>query len=155
MACAYKGDLFSALNLGLLILMAIGIWDDIKGLSTTIRLIFQFSAISLLIYHYELFALYGLFWTFVLALICTYLINVFNFMDGINGILGLYALSIIALLFYIGFADFGNAFAFGILLISLLSFLFYNFRTKAKVFSGDVGSLSLSYLLLGGLLDAL
>ena len=153
--CLIQGTAFTVFNLGLILLMVIGLWDDIRGLSSFVRLIVQFFSVFLLALHFDFIVVFGLLWTGLLILLFTYLINVFNFMDGINGILGLYALTVLALLFHDGFALDGHSFPFVFLVFSLFSFLFYNLRSKAKVFSGDVGSLSISYLLIGGLVNML
>jgi UDP-N-acetylmuramyl pentapeptide phosphotransferase/UDP-N-acetylglucosamine-1-phosphate transferase len=153
LACAYERSLFSYFNLGLLILMIVGFLDDLKGLSSLVRLFFQFVSVFLLMRHFDLFESHGAIWLLVLAVLFTYLINVFNFMDGINGILGLYSLTVLLLLLHVGFITPGYDFSFVLLFTSVLSFLFFNFRSKALVFSGDVGSLSISYLLIGGLVN--
>jgi UDP-N-acetylmuramyl pentapeptide phosphotransferase/UDP-N-acetylglucosamine-1-phosphate transferase len=67
-------------------------------------------------------------------------------MDGINGILGLY--SFIVLLFCLSYSGlFAYASGFYAVLFALLGFLVFNFRKKALMFAGDVGSLSLAYLI--------
>lgn len=152
-SCAYNDSLFSIFNLGLLILMIIGLLDDVRGLSSFIRLFFQFVSVILLICYFDLFQTYGPFWTVLIILLITYLINVFNFMDGINGILGLYSITILFYLLHYGFSV--QEFSYIVLLISVLSFLFFNLRLKAQVFSGDIGSLSISYLLVGGLVRSI
>jgi len=149
---AIEGSFFNAFNLGLLLLMIIGLWDDINGLSSFIRLFIQFVSVFLMAYFFDLFNIYGIAWACILILMITYLINVFNFMDGINGILGLNALTVFYLFFKSGLIEFNTVSAYFVLFLSLISFLFFNFRIKAKVFSGDVGSLSVSFLLIGGLL---
>lgn len=153
LACAFQDSLFSIFNLGLLLLMIIGFLDDIKGLSRLIRLFFQFVSVILLTCYFDLFQTYGPFWTVLIVTLISYLINVFNFMDGINGILGLYSITILYFLLHYGFS--AHEFAYVVLLISVLTFLFFNLRIKARVFSGDVGSLSISYLLIGGLVKSI
>jgi len=76
-------------------------------------------------------------------------LNAYNFMDGINGITGGYSLLVAGALLYINvyqvsFVD--NDFLY-ILLIALFVFSFFNFRTKAKCFAGDVGSVSIAFIL--------
>lgn len=71
-------------------------------------------------------------------------------MDGINGITGGY--SLVAMLALWGI----NAFVFPIapagfipvVILSLLVFNFYNFRSHAKCFSGDVGAISMAFIIL-------
>ena len=70
-------------------------------------------------------------------------------MDGINGITASYSLVLLSTFYYINqsilFVD-SDLIIFA--LISLIVFLFFNFRTKALCFSGDVGSLSIALLIL-------
>jgi UDP-N-acetylmuramyl pentapeptide phosphotransferase/UDP-N-acetylglucosamine-1-phosphate transferase len=76
-------------------------------------------------------------------------INAYNFMDGINGITGAYSLITILSLYFIN--EFHISFALSEWLIvaalSLLVFNFFNFRKKAKCFAGDVGSVSMAYII--------
>lgn len=71
-------------------------------------------------------------------------------MDGINGITGGYSLIILLALAYINhymtaFVD--PAFIY-VLIAAVLVFDFFNFRKKAKCFAGDVGSVSIAFILL-------
>ncbi len=74
--------------------------------------------------------------------------NAVNFMDGANGMMGM-SLAIANFgLFGIGIMT-GSAATLllsGLSLMVILGFLPYNIRVKARVFAGDVGSLSLSFL---------
>ena len=106
-------------------------------------------AMGLMFYEWNLFSLP---WYFSLvALIgCTGIINAYNFMDGINGITGGYSLVVTAVLWYINsyqitFIDTDFIYA---LLIAILVFNFFNFRTKAKCFAGDVGAISIAFILI-------
>ena len=70
-------------------------------------------------------------------------------MDGINGITGGYSLILIGTLWYINhfqipFVD--NA-LLNMLLLSVFVFNFFNFRTKAKCFAGDVGAVSIAFII--------
>jgi len=74
--------------------------------------------------------------------------NAVNFMDGANGMMGL-SLAVANIgLFGAGLIG-GSATTLllsGLSLMTILGFLPYNVRQKARVFSGDVGSLVLSFL---------
>lgn len=86
--------------------------------------------------------------TILIAVIAVAAVNAYNFMDGINGITGLYTLSIYETIFFYDY-KIENVFDQNliiILTIALLIFGFYNFRTKAILFAGDVGSVSLGLL---------
>ncbi|MEP3653947.1 MAG: hypothetical protein ABJO36_03540 [Litorimonas sp.] len=80
-------------------------------------------------------------WVFVVM-------NAVNFMDGANGMMGLSLIIANVGLFGAGLIG-GSATTLllsGLSLMTLLGFLPYNARRKAKIFAGDVGSLSLSFL---------
>ena len=71
-------------------------------------------------------------------------------MDGINGITGGYSLITILSLYYINNAvvNFTSNDLLIIVGLSLLVFNFFNFRKKAKCFAGDVGSVSIAFILI-------
>lgn len=71
-------------------------------------------------------------------------------MDGINGITGGYSLAVLGLLTYVnGFVvPFMDADFLYVSLISVLVFNFFNFRTRARCFAGDVGSVSMAFIVL-------
>lgn len=68
-------------------------------------------------------------------------------MDGINGITGMYALITVGTCMYVsGKIFFINEYLMGTVLLSVLIFLFYNFRIKARCFAGDIGSVGLAFI---------
>ena len=71
-------------------------------------------------------------------------------MDGINGITGGYSLVILAALAYINkeVVTFVEADFIYTVICSVLVFCFFNFRKRAKCFAGDVGSVSIAFILL-------
>ena len=82
-------------------------------------------------------------------------INAVNFMDGINGITGGYSLVTLLTLCYINtnVVLFTDEKLLVIAVISVLVFNFFNFRIKAKCFAGDVGSVSIAFIMLFFLLQ--
>ena len=64
-------------------------------------------------------------------------------MDGINGITGFYSLAVLIPLF-ITEQDVVTQQLLIFILLSVLVFLYFNARTKARCFAGDVGSLSIA-----------
>ena len=133
---------------GLTLIAAISFADDIRPQSSKLRLVVHFVAMALMFYQWQLFALP---WYFaLLALVfCTGILNAYNFMDGINGITGGYSMVVAGALLYIDlyqvlFVD--KKFIY-ILLLALLVFNYFNFRLKAKCFAGDVGSISIAFML--------
>ena len=71
-------------------------------------------------------------------------------MDGINGITGGYSLVILVVLAYInkGVIHFIEEGFIYTVLCSVLVFCFFNFRKKARCFAGDVGSVSIAFIIL-------
>ena len=135
--------------LGLTLISAISFADDIKPQSSKIRLIIHFSAMVLIFYQWQLFNLPWYF-TLIALIICTGIINAYNFMDGINGITATYSLVIALTLLYVNtyHISFVDSQMIYILILSLLVFLFFNFRKKAKCFAGDIGAVSIAFILL-------
>ena len=102
------------------------------------------------------------FFTIVLILvlglvICTGAMNVFNFMDGINGITGGYSLIVLSAILFIldretllGQSSEVETIVslLKIVLSAALVFCFFNFRSRAKCFAGDVGSVSIAFIIL-------
>lgn len=136
--------------LALTLITFISFVDDICSTSQRLRLVFHFTAMALMFYQWGLFALPW--WTIVVALIvCTGIINAYNFMDGINGITGGYSLVVLAALAYINkelVPGFVNQDLIVTMLCAVMVFNFFNFRKKAKCFAGDVGSVSIAFIIL-------
>ena len=135
--------------LALTLITFISFIDDIRSTKQTTRLLFHFSAMALMFYQWGLFSL-SWWWIIIALIVCTGIINAYNFMDGINGITGGYSLVILVALAYINkeivpFVDEGIIYT---VLCSVLVFCFFNFRKKAKCFAGDVGSVSIAFIIL-------
>lgn len=130
---------------GFLLIGILSFIDDVKTLSSRIRLPLQFLAVLLLIYQ----ALQngGEWWIWIVALIiATGIINAYNFMDGINGITAGYSLIVLLSLFWLNQQlGFANQALIGSFIVADLVFAFFNFRTKARCFAGDVGSVSVAF----------
>src|SRR5690606_10286033 len=76
-------------------------------------------------------------------------INAYNFMDGINGITACYSLAVGGLLMLVNReVGFVAQDLLAYTMLGVLVFAFFNFRTKATCFAGDVGSVSIAYILL-------
>lgn len=134
---------------GLTMLSLISFADDVRPQSSKLRLLIHFTAMVLMFYQWGLFELPWYFSVCALV-VSTGILNAYNFMDGINGITGGYSLVVAAALLYINiyrvqFID--NELIYYVIL-SLLVFNYFNFRTKARCFAGDVGSISIAFILL-------
>jgi len=143
-----QGWLYPAFFLGLSLISTVSFLDDIRPLSSRIRLPLHFVAMGLMFIDLGLYALPWYFWVIALV-IAVGVINAFNFMDGINGITGAYSTVALVSLWYVNqyvvaFADQNLIY---IVFLSVLVFNFFNFRTKASCFAGDVGSVSIAFIL--------
>jgi UDP-N-acetylmuramyl pentapeptide phosphotransferase/UDP-N-acetylglucosamine-1-phosphate transferase len=133
---------------GLTMISIISFADDIKPRSSKIRLAVHFVSMALMFYQWNLFEL-PWYYTVISLVFCTGILNAYNFMDGINGITGGYSLAVIGALWYINsyqihFID-SNFIYY--LILSILVFNFFNFRRKAKCFAGDVGAISIAFII--------
>ena len=123
--------------------------DDIRSTSQKLRLVFHFSAMALMFYQWGLFSL-SWWWIIIALIICIGIINAYNFMDGINGITGGYSLVVLLSLAYINeeVTPFVEQDLIYTVIMSVLVFCFFNFRKNARCFAGDVGSVSIAFILL-------
>lgn len=135
--------------LGLSLVGLVSFADDVKSLPDSVRLVVQFAAMFLMFYQLGILNPSD-WWIVLIALIvCVGIINAYNFMDGINGITGGYSIAVLLPLIYLNSKiDFIAPQYLYVVGLSLLVFCFFNFRTKAKCFAGDVGSISISFILL-------
>ncbi len=146
----YSGFAYPWFIVGLLMISCISFYDDVSSLPPRIRLLVHF--ISMLLMFQQLGLLALSFWWLIpiMLFVCAGAINVFNFMDGVNGITGGYAIVVLMALLYVNrhvveFVD-SNFILFS--LISVLVFCFFNFRKRAKCFAGDVGAVSIAFIIL-------
>ena len=141
------GFSYPYLVLGTSLIGLVSFADDLKPMSISTRLPFQFLAILLVLLE---LGLLGLPWWALLILLIGGIgfINAYNFMDGINGIIGLYSLAVIASFYLINITEgLVNPDLLVYLSVALLVFGFYNFRQSARFFAGDVGSISIAVIL--------
>ncbi len=126
-------------------LFAVSLIDDMKGLSVTKRLAVHFAAALILVFGSGLLTENPAIAAILLVAV-VWMTNLFNFMDGTDGLAGGMA--------FFGFTMYGAAslmhgdedqamlnFAVS---AAALGFLFHNFH-PAKVFMGDAGSITLGY----------
>ncbi len=144
--------------IGMTILIATGIIDDLKQINYKSKLLFQTLASLFLIFHFlpsinsysiGSFILPDIGGLIILLLIIMGLINSLNMMDGVDGLFTSVSLMIFLVLFIVSY-NIGNAFVqlFSITLLgSLLAFLKFN-SYPAKIFLGDTGSSFLAITLI-------
>ena len=136
---------------GLLLVAGVSFWDDVKSLPDSVRLVVQFAAMALMFWSMGIMH-WNMWWIVLIALIvCVGATNVINFMDGINGITAGYALAVLLPLVLLNkdlaFVD--SSFLV-VAILGVLVFCIFNFRPKgkAKCFAGDVGSISIAFIML-------
>src|SRR5690606_3335190 len=134
--------------LGLTMMTLVSFADDVLTLSNKIRLLFHFTSVLLMAYELQIFD-YPWYYLLIAFVFIVGVINAYNFMDGINGITAGYSLSVGALLLFVNqeipFID-KDLLLFSML--GVLVFAFFNFSKRAKCFAGDVGSVSIAFILL-------
>lgn len=143
----YSGFQYPYFFIGLTAITLISFLDDVFTLSNKIRIIIQLSSVLLMFYQWGLYDI-SLLWILP-ALICTLgVINAYNFMDGINGITAWYSIVVLGLLAFVNTSvSFISMQLILYVLISSIIFSFFNFRNKAKAFAGDVGSVSMAFII--------
>lgn len=132
---------------GLTLISVVSFIDDVKPQSSKLRLIIHLGSILFLFFQLGMLDLH---WGLVLLSIVVSIgiLNAYNFMDGINGMIGVYTAIVLGTLWYINsfIMNFVDERFIYILLLALVVFNFFNFRKKARCFAGDVGAISLAFV---------
>ena len=135
--------------LGLSLIGLVSFIDDIHSLPDSVRLVAQFAAMFLMFYQFDILNWHDWWMVLIALIVCVGIINAYNFMDGINGITGGYSIAVLLPLIYLNSSDdFISQDYLYVIGLSLIVFCFFNFRKKAKCFAGDVGSISIAFILL-------
>ncbi|WP_267404409.1 MULTISPECIES: MraY family glycosyltransferase [unclassified Chryseobacterium] len=157
-------DLYKFLFASLVILLYIGVMDDIVVMRAYKKLVAQIVVSAIIVIGSDirirnLFGIFGIYqmayWISAIFSIVTFiiLINAFNLIDGIDGLAGGYSV-ICSALFGISYYRLGE-YNYPLVVLSViiigavLAFLYYNlsnYRTN-KIFMGDTGSMLLGFLL--------
>ena len=157
-------DLYKFLFASLIILLYIGVMDDIMVMRAYKKLIAQIfvSVVLVLGSDVRIRSLFGVFGVFelnyfvsVIFTIVTFiiLINAFNLIDGIDGLAGGYSLlcsAFFGISYYrLGVYNYPLAILSVCIVGSVLAFLYYNLSNfrSTKIFMGDTGSMLLGFLL--------
>ncbi len=133
---------------GLTLIALISFADDVKPQSSRLRLAVHFLAMLLMFYQWDLFQM-PWYYTLVALVVSTGIINAYNFMDGINGITGGYSLVVLGAFWYINTyrIAFVDEQLLYFVMLALVVYNFFNFRTLAKCFAGDVGAVSIAFII--------
>ncbi|MCU7614806.1 undecaprenyl/decaprenyl-phosphate alpha-N-acetylglucosaminyl 1-phosphate transferase [Chryseobacterium sp. GMJ5] len=164
-AMAYElFDIYKFLFASMVILLYVGVMDDIVVMRAYKKLVAQIIVSGLIVIGSDirirnLFGIFGIYeihyWLSVIFSIVTFiiLINAFNLIDGIDGLAGGYSL-ICSALFGISYYRLGE-YNYPLVILSViiigtvLAFLYYNLSNyrATKIFMGDTGSMLLGFLL--------
>ena len=134
--------------IGLSALAIISYIDDLRQLPSWLRLFAQLFAV-LFSFWFDINAL-EIWQIMLLVIVFAGILNIYNFMDGINGMLAAYSLVVVGTFGYLDLFEtpFIEPEFIATVVIAILVFGFFNFRTKARCFSGDVGSISMGLIIL-------
>ena len=144
----WSGFEYPWLLAGVTLAAGVSFWDDVKSLPDSLRLVVHIVAVFMVFQEIGLLH-WDMWWIVPIALLVFVgATNIYNFMDGINGITGGYSLAMLIPLILLnrkyGFTDESLLIVIG---LSLLVFCLFNYRTKAKCFAGDVGSIGIALIL--------
>lgn len=157
-------DLYKFLFASLVILLYIGVMDDIVVMRAYKKLFAQIVVTSLMVIgsdvrirsFFGLFGIYELNYFFSVAMsIFTFivLINAFNLIDGIDGLAGGYSILCSAMFgisyYRLGEYNYPLVVLSGVIIGSVIGFLYFNLSNyrNNKIFMGDTGSMILGFLL--------
>lgn len=145
---AFFGVAWPWFLLGVTLVGLVSFIDDIHPLSDALRLAVQFASVFLMFCQFGILSWHD-WWAVALALtVSVGILNAYNFMDGINGITGGYSLAVLAPLIYLnhtlGFMPQSFLYVVG---LGVLVFCYFNFRKKARCFAGDVGSITMAFII--------
>lgn len=134
---------------GLTIMAVTSFADDVHSISPKVRLVLQFAAMMVMLYETHVFNL-PFRAMLLLSIACVGAVNIYNFMDGINGMTGGYSLVVTTALLYVNNnqVEFIDNRLLWFVFMAIVVFSFFNFRRKAACFAGDVGSLSIGFILI-------
>ena len=142
------GLAFHNFLIAITVLAVVSFVDDLHPLPSWLRLFTQIATV-LLTFWTDISAIAP--WQLVVLIVFfTGVLNIYNFMDGINGMLAAYSFVVVGTFGYLDlfvhpFVDFEFIAS---VLVAIVVFGFFNFRTNARCFAGDVGSISMGLIVL-------
>ncbi|GAB3894465.1 MraY family glycosyltransferase [Spirosoma agri] len=149
-AFVHSGFVYAYFFAGLTLVAVVSFLDDLRSLAYQYRIGAHLVAVGLLLYQLD----YPMpaFWVIGLLLLAgAGILNAYNFMDGINGITAFYSLVTVGTLWYTTLQPASSQVIDSLLpntFVALLVFSYFNARNQAICFAGDVGSMSLAFIVL-------
>jgi len=144
----FQGIEYQNLFIGLLLISIMSFLDDLIQLPPWIRITGQLIAMGFLFFEFTGIPSIS-FPLLFLFIVAVGTLNAYNFMDGVNGMMAGYSVVLLFTLLIIdlNLVDFVDENFILVTLAGVLVFSFYNFRKYARCFSGDVGSVSMAFIL--------
>lgn len=122
-----------------------GLLDDWVKVKPVYRLVLQLAALYLMLLGFDVAGI-GLWACMLILFLAVAWVNAFNFMDGINGMLAINtAVSLLTFWRLPELGEYRDAMLF--VGTGVLVFGFFNVRINARVFAGDVGSMTGAFFL--------
>jgi UDP-N-acetylmuramyl pentapeptide phosphotransferase/UDP-N-acetylglucosamine-1-phosphate transferase len=143
----FHGFIMPWATIGLMAIAVVSFADDRMALSNRLRFVIHIFAFTCCFFELNLFSILSWWMIPIVYIVGIGCLNAVNFMDGINGMTGLYSLSVLLPVQWALFGTFWNGSLFNYLMVAIGVFGFFNFRKKARCFAGDVGSVSMGYIL--------
>lgn len=135
--------------LGMVLISVVSFLDDMYEMSRKLRFGIQFLGLSMAFHDLGVFAQEAWWALPILYFVALGVINAINFMDGINGLTGLYGLVFMGSLLAVNiYTPIFSDSLIRYLILAILVFLIFNFRRDAKMFAGDIGSISLAFMII-------
>lgn len=126
--------------------------DDVREVGMLPRLFIHFASLGLLLAQWGLTESAPWWYMLIVIVFGTGTINAYNFMDGVNGMTAGYSAVILVLLAYINEYVLPEPFVEeGLLhsvMLAVLVFSYYNFRNHPRCFAGDVGAVSIAFIII-------
>lgn len=146
--------------MGGIILLIIGIFDDINPISARYKLLGQTIAAAVAVYYgniifqnvsaFGIYMDFGSFSPIVTIVFIVAIINAINLIDGLDGLSGgissIYFITILTIAILTGNFNGLDVVISSIMLGSILGFLVFNFP-PAKIFAGDSGAMFMGYMI--------
>lgn len=146
--------------IGSIIILIIGIFDDIKRLPASVQFIGQVASACIVVFYgnivmqdvsaYGIYLNFGIFAPIITIIFIVALMNCLNFIDGLDGLAGgiatIFFVTISIIISYTGIYNGLDASLSLIMIGATLGFLLHNFH-PAKIFLGNSGSMFLGYMI--------